>query len=161
MKQNYPVINRFEKNGTRTGGDANAEPGSKVFAYGRDTTIAPFEQLRAENGFESSAMVKDASATRGDEAAKANDVEGSLFVSTTALPSSQSDDVQEDITEVLRSRKPSFARRQPNTPIKSTTQRSVTQAEYDGSRTKDRSPVSILSRTCFPRETRPFSHIFC
>lgn len=141
MKQNYPVINRFEKNGTRAS-DTNAEPGSKIFAYGRETTIAPFEQLRAENGFDSASNVKDVSSTR-DEVAKVNDVEGPLFISTTTLPSSQSEDVQEDITEVLRSRKPSFVRRQPNTPVKSTTQRSVTQTEYEANRTKDRNHVCI------------------
>lgn len=131
LKQNYPVINRFEKNSTR---DANGEPGTKIFAYGRETTIAPFEQLRSENGFESASIIKD-------ETSKVNDVEGPLFVSTTTLPSSQSDDIQEDITEVLRSRKPNFARRTPNTPVKSTTQRSVTQGEYEASRTKERNPV--------------------
>lgn len=73
-----------------------------------------------------------------------NDIEGPVFVSTTTLTSIQNDDNQEEITEVLRTRKPSFIRRIPSVSVKSTTQRSISQPDYDSSRTKERNPVSIF-----------------
>lgn len=116
-----------------------------MIAYGRETTIAPFAE---KENFDQSTNTKDekyfGSKDILSSPPKVNDIEGPVFVSTTTLTSIQNDDNQEEITEVLRTRKPSFIRRLPSVSVKSTTQRSISQSDYDSSRTKERNPVSIF-----------------
>jgi len=137
LKQNYPIgLNRSK----------SESEGNKVY-YSRETTITPFEQTKSEKDVDSLSSVKDASyyGSKDDSfnrnSPRPNNQESdlSIYASTTTQTSIQNEDNQEEITEVLRTRKPSFIRRVSST-AKPATQK-LTQSEYDGSRTKDRNAV--------------------
>lgn len=153
LKQNYPVaLNRFEKNLTKS---SDFDLGNKVF-YSRETTITPsYEETKSQKDIEPLNSVKDSNYFYGgrDDTGANNinrittkpnpDVDSPIFVSTTTLTSIQNEENQEEITEVLRTRKPSFIRRVSSSTAKPTTQKPSSPVDYDASRTKERNPVSI------------------
>lgn len=152
LKQNYPVaLNHFERNITKP---SDFDLGNKVF-YSRETTITPsYEHTKSDKDIEPLNSVNDSNyyGGRDDSGANSNnritkkpnqDVDSPIFVSTTTLTSIQNEENQEEITEVLRTRKPSFIRRVSSSTAKPTTQKLSSSVEYDASRTKERGPVSI------------------
>lgn len=146
LKQNYPVITRTEKNFSKipdTTIDSN-----KVFGYSQEPAVTPAYKFKADKEFESSSpSIQNSNVAQKyygikDDVAKVNVQEepaAPTFVSTTTLASIQTDDNQEEITEVLRTRKPSFIRRVSST-TKSPPQK-VVATDYESSRTKDRNSV--------------------
>lgn len=157
LKQNYPVISK--QNGTKSV-ETNIDLPNRVFSYTRETTIAPlapFDQVKIEKNVEVSYSEKESSvpdkyfgfkdsdsgSVRGQNQLLQKEPETPQFVSTTTFTSIQNDENQEEITEVLKTRKPSFIRRVPSSTVRSvTTQRNSVQSEYDASRPKERNSVS-------------------
>lgn len=156
LKQNYPVISK--QNGTKSV-ETNIDQPSRLFSYVRETTIAPplapfDQQVKIEKNVEVSYSEKESTVPdkyfgfRDDGSRLPNQLlqkepEPQQFVSTTTYTSIQNDDNQEEITEVLKTRKPSFIRRVPSSTVRSvTTQRNGGHSEYDANRTKERNSVS-------------------
>lgn len=153
LKQNYPVLST--KNATKSI-DISGEQPNRVFSYTRDTTVAPlppFDQVKIEKNVEVSYSEKESGAPEKYYGFKDDGgrIQNQLlqkepetpFVSTTTFTSIQNDDNQEEITEVLKTRKPSFIRRVPTSTVRSvTTQKYAASSEYDASRTKERNSVS-------------------
>lgn len=146
LKQNYPVIS---KNTTKS---IDEQP-NRAYSFSRETTIAPFDQVKIEKNVEVSYSEKESTAPERyfggkDDSARIHnqllqkEPEIPQFVSTTTYTSIQNEDNQEEITEVLKTRKPSFIRRVPTSTVRSvTTQRYSTQSEYDPNRAKERNSV--------------------
>lgn len=141
LKQNYPVITRTEKSTTKS--IESSSDSNKLFTYNKEPTVTPvYYEV-------TSATLKDQNIGQKfygnkDDIQKTNvqEEQAPVFVSTTTVASIQTDDNQEEITEVLRTRKPSFIRRVPSSTVKSTTSKLVA-SDYDASRTKERNAVSI------------------
>lgn len=148
LKQNYPVIT---KNNTKS---IDEQP-NRAYSFSRETTISPFEQVKIEKNVEVSYSEKESTVPeryfggKDDSAGIHNQLlqkepEIPQFVSTTTYTSIQNEENQEEITEVLKTRKPSFIRRVPTSTVRSvTTQRYTTpaQSEYDSNRAKERNSV--------------------
>lgn len=148
LKQNYPVIT---KNVTKS---IDEQP-NRAYSFSRETTISPFEQVKIEKNVEVSYSEKESTvperyfggkddSTRIHNQLLQKEPEVPQFVSTTTYTSIQNEENQEEITEVLKTRKPSFIRRVPTSTVRSvTTQRYTTpsQSEYDSNRAKERNSV--------------------
>lgn len=154
LKQNYPIL--AKQNATKSI-ETNIDQPNRVFSYARETTIAPlppFDQVKIEKNVEVSYSEKESTVAdkfygikddgpRIQNQLLQKEPETPQFVSTTTFTTIQNDDNQEEITEVLKTRKPSFIRRVPSSTVRSvTTQRNSAQSEYDASRTKERNSVS-------------------
>lgn len=149
LKQNYPVLS---KNSTKSS-EVNIDQPNRAYSFSRETTISPiFDQVKIEKNVEVSYSEKES--TVPEKYFGSKEVDGSRiynqllqkepevpqFVSTTTFTSIQNEDNQEEITEVLKTRKPSFIRRVPTSTV-----RSVTTSEYDSNnRSKERN--SVISR---------------
>lgn len=156
LKQNYPVLS---KNSTKSI-DTNNDLPNRAYSYSRETTVSPFEQVKIEENVKVSYSEKESTGPEKYFGIKEDggriqnqllhkEPETPQFVSTTTYASVQNDENQEEITEVLKSRKPSFIRRVPTSTVRSvTTTRYTTQAEYDQVRPKERNSVSEIVVLC-------------
>lgn len=138
LNQNYPIL--LGKNNSKSA-DTNIEQPNKIFSF-KDSTISPFEQIKIEKNVEVSYSEKESNGPEKYFGAKDDNfrIHNQLlqkepetpFVSTTTYASIQNEDNQEEITEVLKTRKPSFIRRVPTSTVRTvTTQRYSIQTEYD------------------------------
>ncbi|XP_055315197.1 mucin-17 [Sitodiplosis mosellana] len=152
LKQNYPVI-------TKNINKSVDEQPNRAYSFSRETTIPPFEQVKIEKNVEVSYSEKESTVperyfgskddgTRIQNQLLQKEPEIPQIISTTTYTSIQNEDNQEEITEVLKTRKPSFIRRVPTSTVRSvTTQRYTTQSqsqsqsEYDPNRAKERNSV--------------------
>lgn len=149
LKQNYPVISKNL---------SSAEQPNRAYSYGRETTVAPFETVKIEKNVEVSYSEKESTVPdkyfgNKDDGNRAHnqllqkEPEIPQFVSTTTFASIQNEENQEEITEVLKTRKPSFIRRVPTSTIRSITTQKYPASEYDSGRNKERNSVSSIC-TC-------------